>query len=272
MFGRRAITTFGLLGAEGGGGGLPTGNLELDVNPAIGAFQDFSSSVPCTNNTACYTLANQGTTFNFQQSSSSRRPQWFSSSSAQNNKPYLDFTEDFMISQGGAPLGVMDGDDGSLYCVVKFDSGASTYDTIMDKNTDWDWDDGWRLAVNTSEDWVTNVGGGGQSENEIENEDTTTTQAEVYTLRFRASTTPYVNTSFSSWSIGNTETGTTTGFANKSTPFKHIMFGTSWNSSGTGASSFRWNGLVFRILGYNTFHDNATHDSIVATLKTEYGI
>ena len=50
------------------------------------------------------------------------------------------------------------------------------------------------------------------------------------------------------------------------------MFGTSWNSSGTGASSFRWNGLVFRILGYNAFHDNATHDSIVATLKTEYGI
>ena len=256
----------------GGGGGVPTGRLELDINPAIGAFQDIQQNTPCTNNTAVESLQNQGDNFMFLQSTGSRKPTWLAASSAQNNKPYLLFDEDYMISASGTPLFTLRSQDCTFYAVVKSVSSANTWDTLLEKNTNWQWDDGWRLATDNQEDWVTNVGGGGQSENRIDNTNTSTSQAEIYTLRFRASTTPYINSTFSTWSIGYTVTGTTTGFASKSTPARQIIFGTSNNSGGDGVSSFRWNGQVFRILGYSECHSESTLQSTIATLKTIYGI
>ena len=147
------------------------------------------------------------------------------------------------------------------------------------KDLTYQWNKGWRLGFNddASIDYLTNVGSClGSScvianENEIENSYATTTQAEVYTLRFKASSTPYVNTSFSSQFIGNTVTGTTFEFADKDTPFTYIYLGASVGRN-IFTTAFEWNGKIFRILGYSEYHNDTKHNEIVGALKTLYGI
>ena len=263
-----------LSGAAGGGGGIPTTNLQLDVNPALQCYTDIGQTTLATNGDDVASIENQGSSsFPFEQSNAADQPEWYSSDSSANNKPYLLFFEHNMLSTTSNGEQCLRSDDCTFYVVSNLDSQASSFSTLLNKDNDWDWDNGWRIGFDSQEDLITNVGGstafGG--DNELENTQTTTSSAQVYTLRFKASATPYENRNYSSYLGGNEETGTSVGFNVKNTASRQIVLGASWNSSGNG-TSFEWDGRIFRILGYSEYHDDTTHNSIISELETIYGI
>ncbi len=269
---RRSIPFFSINGIATGG--IPTANLELDVNPEFECYTDIAQTTLATNGDDIASIENQGSSsFPFEQSSASDQPEWYSSDATANNKPYILFFEHNMISTTFNGSQCLRSGDCTFYVVANLDSMASSFSTLLNKDNDWDWDNGFRIGFDTSEDLITNVGGstafGG--DNELENTQTTATSAQVYTLRFRSSTTPYENRNYSSYLGGNEETGTTVGFNVKNTASRQIVLGASWNSSGTG-TSFEVDLRLFRLLGYAEYHDDATHTAIINELKTIYGI
>ena len=264
----------------GGDGPIPSGNKELDINPAIGAYQDINQNTACTNNTLCESLQNQGDNFAWLQLSESNKPTWYASDSSQNNKPYLEFEGDHMESSGSAGVFCMESDDCSIYAVVEPEDQTSQYATLLNKDLTYDWNKGWRLGFNDDAriDYLTNVGSclgstcAIANENEIENANASTSQAEIYTLRFKASSTPYVNVNYSTAIAGNSETGTTFEFADKDTPVTQITLAASAGETSSSSPAFEWNGKVFRIIGYSEYHDDQTHTDIVEALENLYGV
>tara|TARA_R110000803_G_C11910107_1_gene313138 strand:+ start:19 stop:792 length:774 start_codon:yes stop_codon:yes gene_type:complete len=234
-----------------------------DFNPAFDCYTD-AGTTPCTNGTLVYQWDDNGVLANTaQQTNATSRPTWYSDGgAARNNKPYVDFPGLDYMEIIDSSTDYRDSEM-TFYMVVDVNSPGS-YDTLLSKNSDYNWDDGWIFYTNSSGDHNTCINE--WSAGVISNTDGTI-NAEVRAFRFKQSATGAQNNN--RVNTNTDDTGTT--FTTVDTPIKNTLISASWNSSGTGASLYA-DYYCYRILIYNEYHDDTKYGEIIDYLMNEYGI
>lgn len=278
------------------------GDIIIDLDPEERCYNDYLTDTQCTDGDRVvrwfHTGAEPNGAWKMAQQSTDNMPIWQDGNSLTNNKPYVWFpntanipgTEGqpyfyaWMKSEGAGGLWAGRSDTMSIYVITiqDDDQASSSYNVLMEKNSDWNWYDGWVLNWTQNNSFNTYVGTqyGGSPTYPATNQITNTSNVgysgspapKIYSLRFDATVSRepnYKNQNYSGASTGNTQTGTTTDFDQKSTPLDYIHLGCSENNVGV-SGSYKWRGKILRILGYAAYHDDTTHAGVISALETTY--
>ena len=137
------------------------------------------------------------------------------------------------------------------------------YDHIFHKGLDRYLDNGWGLQINGSgyhEMWANNEG------SYLATSPLATTTIAVAAGRFKLSAAPrYLNTRLNASADG---TGVPPNLTHA--PTKDACLGAAWYDAGTSSATFFYSGLMYRLLIYSGYHDDATYASTITTLRTLY--
>mgnify|MGYP005726558595 CR=1 FL=1 len=280
------------------------GDIIIDLDPEERCYNNYLTDVQCTDGDRVvrwfHTGAEPNGAWKMAQQSEDNQPIWQDGGILTNYKPYVWFPNEqnipgtegqpyfysWMKSEGAGGMWAGRSNTMSIYAVVITDDSqeARTYNVLMEKNSDWNWDDGWVLNFQDSNDFHTYVGtryGSAYPPYPATNEIVNTSRVgfsgspapKIYSLRFNADSSgrepEYINQNYSGAFSGNTQLGTTTDFDQKYTPMDYIHLACSENSSGV-SGSYRWRGKILRILGYSAYHDDTTHASVISALETTY--
>jgi len=243
-----------------GGFVLPTPTSDFD--PAFGCYSD-AGITPSTDNTLLYQWDDNGTLGNTgEQTSSSRRPLWRADGGAlRNNKPYVDFVSlDYMQIIDSS----FDYRDSAMTFYLVVDDADGNYNTMLMKGSDWNWDDGFIIYGDSSNNFVTSVNE--WTAGRITNTDGSSGY-EVRAFRFNQSFSDPQNNNRVNTNAD--DTGTT--YSSVDTPIKNALIGASWDSSGTGPTLYA-DVKMYRMLIYNEYHDDTKYGEIIDYLMTEYAI
>ncbi len=279
------ITHVGTDDSGGGGYTPPATNLIGDWNPISSKILNSSGSSGITNGGAISKLTDSSSSaYEMTQTSSGAMPIWYESDSGRNNKPYIRFNETRSLSSGGITFLEMqnqfayDAGQMTYYIVMDYNHWDSIYDGFTDVWTNADddnWDGGFRLGSDSSSySMYCCVTRWPQNDIAIKS---SMSSCRVVIHKFYTGTT---TTSLQDHQGGYT-TGTTIDW---STDSSRDDFGDSRQSLsgynkpllGTGRDGYGdapYGGIDFnfyRLLVYDTFHDNATSLTIANALKNEY--
>lgn len=287
-----------LSGSAGGGGGIPTTNLILDLNPEFDVYSDYSGTTPQTTDggsvgnlgdQSSYTYV--GNPMSARQLDDAEKPLYYSSDSNRNNKPYLlfDGSDRYMVMEpysgayningGSSGNGGSTGKTG-LTAYIVADPSAQDYDGgIINKNTDFYHDDGFNMWMNSSENLEAYyVDEGFPDYNLFTNTDPIINTAGVYSYAFNTSDT--VGDRVNSLRVKNagSNTGTrTTGSTNNADssftlPNVKMLISGMRTTSGNPSTLYTFDGKIFRVLLYHECHDETTQKDIMDELGSIYNI
>ena len=247
----------------------PVGNLVSDFNPALDAFSDAGSTL-CVDGDGVYEWHDQQTTAYFEQTTGSRQPTWRDgvTTPGSNGKAFVDFdgSNDRGIVENSSTL--WQDDDLSIYIVQDVTSTGSG-DIILGKHTDYYYDDGWTIAM-ASANTRTYVGTGCFADCNETTGTNGTLNADIRAVRFKSSAVTYQHNQ--KVNLTAEEAGSVDSFSGGfDTPTKDAIMGASYDSGGA-PGSFNYDGKIYRILIYNTYHSDIVRDAIITGLSTIYGI
>jgi len=243
---------------------IPTLNLVSDWNPENDVYTDAGSTLAIDTQAVQEWHDQIGGVIAEQISGASFNPT-YRTTGGSISKSYLDFdgTNEYMQILGSNVL--YTDDDMSIYIVCELDTSAQ-YDTLFHRGEDWEWNTGWVMSMDdnsgtissTLNDWVDNelIGSGG-----------TINTVEVRSMRFRTSSAPKILNN----RVNNTnESQLTLGVGNdtNNAPNKNALIGASWDSS--SGPYYQFDGKIYRILIYNSYHDDTTYSNTITTLMSEY--
>ena len=244
----------------------PTQNLIADWDPAFGCVD--GESATSTDGTGLYQWTDQASSLVAEQSSSGDQPTWRDGTTAPTAaNPYVDFPGlEFMEVLSSTTS--FQQNQITFYCVIDFQGTPGSFDTLFHKGTDYYWDDGWRVGTGTSNQWE-----GWVNDEVYEASNTNSSNArEAKAIRFDVDNT---GTKIIQSIVKNpsteavTYTTGTTPIGNNDAPSKNALLGASWDSAGTDGTFFI-DGHVFRVLIYDTYHDDSTAEAILDFLHKKY--
>jgi hypothetical protein len=249
---------------------LPTINLISDWDAENGVYVDGGITL-ATNGQEVEQWVDKSN--NLIASGSTGKPTYNTSGTGFSKKPYLDFdgTDNFLEVIGPS---LYKDKDISFYVVSEIDS-ASLYDVIFQKGPDWNWEEGWVVSLDgagrlysTVGDWPTN---------EVVESSGNLNKLEVRAMRFRTSTpsgTRVINTGVRRndghpKSSGAYTQLTLSGQDINDATNKNALIGAGYDGSGNPTTYFL-DGKIYRLLVYNTYHDDVTYNNTIRTLLNTY--
>ena len=245
-----------------GGGAVfpPQTNLVSDFNAAIGVFTD-AGVTTATNGDNIQEWHDQSSLgLIAEQTSNPRKPTWFASDAAGN--PYVDFPGlDYMTILSTTSYR----DSDLTFYIVSDVVSPAAFDTILNKSTDSNWDDGWWIGMNSTPNMRTSVNQ--YPDNEITSSYSIAGKGPYY-MQFKTSA-PTKEIAIGDSSGTRQTLALAPGFDTNDAPLKDTLLGASWNSSGSGPTLY-YDGYIYRILIYNTYHDVATVNAIMTQLNLLY--
>ena len=284
----------------GGGGGLPTTGLILDLDPEYECYKDHQEQDLCTDGELVQEWHDQSgfmyvygsQTMYGKQSSEAERPTWREGDPNRNNKPYVEFDED------GAYMSMR-----PYSGAYKNNSGQSGFENITtyivcdpDVENVNATSGGW-LLCNTDnayygEGWFINQKDDGDVQNRWEVstlvtgdfEDTRTPDgiASVYSTVIKAATLKSDREFSHRYATGTTPSSKVPSpvntYTNGLTPdwqdflqFSYTLICNGYSGS-TPSSYGCWIGKIFRILMYKGAHDSTTQSNIMTSLANTYNL
>lgn len=260
-----------LQGSAGGGGGIPTANLLSDFDPAVDVFD--SNGDPITDADYIYEWHGNGSTNNIaRQTASNDQLRWLESGPEGSGQSCV---EGFGGSSGMEVLnsvGDYNSNDITFYAVADWDTGNEN-EAIWSNNSSggaFGYDDGWWVGAGTSSDerhktYVDNMSNA--SGYTIINT-SGNNQLQVRGFRFKTSSgTQYNNNKVQDGTQDTANTLVASNYTKNTTKNSLIM--ANYDGSGNWPSN-GFDGKVYRILVYGTYHDDTTYNNILQELEDTY--
>jgi hypothetical protein len=254
---------------------IPTDNKITDWNAENDVYTDAGVTL-ATNGQTVQEWLDQVSGITAEQTTTSDKPTYYTTGGLI-SKPFVDFdgTDDWLEVLASNTL--YTDQDITFYVVTEVDT-SDQYETHFHRGENWDWETGWVVSMDdasggmsaTVGDWsnneVTNTGGSagnGQLNN-----------LEVRSMRFQTSVSSgsrviNIRVSDNSAGIGSDNGVTLTGDDINDAPNKNAVIGASYNGTGTDVQA-NLDGRIYRLLIYNTYHDNDTYNNTIQALLNEY--
>lgn len=252
---------------------IPTANIVSDWNAENDVYTDAGVTLATNGQTVeewhdqVSTIISSGTT---------DKPTYYTSGGLI-SKPYVDFdgSGDFMEVIGSNVL--YTDQDITFYIVSEIDT-SSLYDVMIQRGQDWNWEEGWVVSIDdnnggmaaTVGDWNVNevtTNGGSPGNGQLNN-------LEVRSMRFQTSVSSgsrviNIRISDNNVGIGTDTQKTLTGDDINDAPNKNALIGAGYDGSGNPTQYFL-DGRIYRLLIYNTYHDDTTYENTIQALLNEY--
>ncbi|QDP66156.1 MAG: hypothetical protein GOVbin3661_72 [Prokaryotic dsDNA virus sp.] len=248
----------------------PLSDLVSDFDPSAGCYSDAGFTL-CEDADPLQEWHEQSlSSIKGDQTDASAQPVWYESDVARNSKPYVDFDGSDWVEILGT-LNYRD-DNMTIYLVMDPDWGSiGSFDTFIQKGTDFDWDDGW-VGYFSSGGSDINSNVNTWSDNAVTNADAGGPAAIAFGIRFKTDATVYRNGNQVDSNPEETDSSFVD-FPGTDAPLTKALIGTTYDSDPTDpSSSFGYTGKIFRILIYSEYHDTTTFDQVLTDLQTEYNI
>lgn len=282
----RKQTMFRAMLLNGGGGGIPSANKVLDLDPSLDVYSNVSGTTPQTtdggsvarwNDQSSYTYA--GNPLYAQQSDSSEQPLFYNSDSNRNNKPYLYFDGSDRWFTMEPYSGAYQMPEMSIYFVNQPQTPGNNGNGWMVSKTDsYYWDDGFTFVQQGDEDVSMTVADDGSDSNFFVDGAPVGNVGSIYSYTFKgaASSVDRVNAhrhKIGSASISSRVNGTTnaldlSGWFSS----QKMMICGGRDLSGNEVAYMAWVGRVYRVLVYDTCHSESEQSDIMTELSTIYNI
>ena len=244
----------------GSGGAIPTTNLITDMNPANNVYKDAGITLAAHGDMA-YQWRDSSTNQYLAVNANPNYAPAYGTINGSKGFPYVEFAGlDYMRMTGTSAEYKQQ--EITIYFVGTIRNPGG-YDHIFHKGLDRYLDNGWGLQINGSgyhEMWANNEG------SYLATSPLATTTIAVAAGRFKLSAAPrYLNTRLNASADG---TGVPPNLTNA--PTKDACLGAAWYDAGTSSATFFYSGLMYRLLIYSGYHDDATYASTITTLRTLY--
>lgn len=273
-------------GGESGGGGIPTTNLVLDLDPEFDVYSDYSGTTPQTTDggsvahwgdQSSYTYA--GNPMSARQLDTAERPLYYSSDANRNNKPYLlfDSNDRWFVMEPYSLAYQMP--SMTMYFVAEpASSGQNSPGWMISKTTDYYWSDGFTFTQNSSEDLRMTVADDGFADSNDFTDTRPTTAPAIYSYSFKGATLEADRENDSRIKLnGSAVTSKLSGTVNNLdtsgwfSSSKMLICG-GRDLSGNEVTYHAWVGKVFRVLIYDTYHTATEQEDIMTELASIYNL
>jgi len=282
----RRQTMFRAMMPNGSGGGIPTTNLVLDLNPEFDVYTNYSGTTPVSSDgdSVAYwgdqsTYTYSGGAMSARQLDSAERPLYYSSDANRNNKPYLLFdSNDRWFVMEPYSLAYQMPSMTMYFICEPATSGQNSNGWMISKTDSYFWNDGFTFIQKDNEDLNMTVADDGYDSNEFTDTRPTSGTPAIYSYSFKGSSTvgdrrndsriKLNGSAITSKQSGTTDSLDTSGWFSSN---KMLICG-GRDTGGSEVTYMAWVGKVFRVLIYDTYHSATEQEDIMTELASIYNL